>query len=374
MIFYNKKALRSLTIAHDKRNRNIALLEIGYGYFQKGNLDSALYCYKNAEHELVRFKDNIIKTSLDRLIGLAYLQAQDYPSALQYLRASTKTNDSYDYHKYILLSQVFLKTGNIDSTQVYLKKYLQTRQSIPEYYKICSELSLKKGNLTDALRYSRMYLNAKSAEYKHYLNTSLNGLEKKLDFEKIEAENQKLVIRNQRFTIIIALVAILCFIIAAIILIEQIQKNKLALKHEADIKLINQQKIKLQTERISKITILQNLIQLKLIPKSNLSQIGAQYLKLFDEINYSLPAHTEDIIKNIDSIFDNFSQKLIARFPSLNQREILVCSCLRAGINQESILSMLNIKSETYYHYRSNIRKKMNAGQDDKVEQILSTI
>jgi DNA-binding CsgD family transcriptional regulator len=373
-MFYNKKALRSLTIAHDKRNRNIALLEIGYGYFQKGNLESALYYYKNAEHELIRFEDNIIKTSLDRLIGIAYLQSQNYPSALQYLRASTKTSDSYDYHKYILLSQVFLKTGDIDSTQVYLKKYLQTKQIIPEYYEICSELSLRKGNLIDALRYSRMYLNAKSAEYKHYLNISLVGLEKKLNFEKIETENQKLVIRNQRFTIVIALVAILCLIIAVIILIEQIQKNKLALKHEADIKLINQQKIKLQTERISKITILQNLIQLKLIPKSNLSQIGAQYLKLFDEINYSLPAHTEDIIKNIDSGYDNFSQKLAARIPSLSQREILVCCCLKAGINQESILSMLNIKSETYYHYRSNIRKKMNAGQDDKVEQILSTI
>jgi hypothetical protein len=374
MMFYYKKALRSLTIANDKRNRNIALLEIGYGYFQKGNLDSALYYYKNAEHELARVEDNIIKTSLDRLIGTAYLQTQNYPAALQYLRASTKTSDSYDYHKYILLSQVFLKTSNFDSTQVYLKKYLQTKQDTPEYYQIRCELSLKKGNLTSALRYSRMYLNAKSGEYKHYLNTSLNGLEKKLNFEKVEAENQKLTIKNQRFTIIIALVAILCLIIAVIILIEQIKKNKLALKHEADIKLINQQKIKLQTERISKITILQNLIQLKLIPERNLSQIGAQYLKLFGETNYSLTQHTEDIIKNIDVVFDGFSQKLLDRFPSLTQREILVCCCLRAGINQESILSMLSVKSETYYHYRSNIRKKMNAGQDDKVEQILSAI
>ncbi|WP_068701401.1 tetratricopeptide repeat protein [Paludibacter jiangxiensis] len=374
MMFYYKKSLRSLTIANDKRNRNIALLEIGYGYFQKGDLDSALYYYKKAEQELVRFEDKIIKTSLDRLIGVAYLKFQNYPSALQYLRSSIKTSDSYDYHKYILLSQVFLKTGEIDSTHFYLKKYLQTKQDIPEYYDICSELTLKKGNLSDALKYSRMYLNAKNAEYKHYLNTSLNGLEKKLNFEKVEAENQKLTIKNQRFTIIIALVTILCFIIAVIILIEQIKKNKLALKNEADIKLINQQKIKLQTERISKITILQNLIQLKLIPERNLSQIGAQYLKLFGETNYSLTQHTEDIIKNIDVVFDGFSQKLLDRFPSLTQREILVCCCLRAGINQESILSMLSVKSETYYHYRSNIRKKMNAGQDDKVEQILSAI
>lgn len=374
MIKFNKLAYHSLKQANDKRNCIVCLIGIGYGYYQKQNFQESLAYYKRAETEAKSIKDSSLTSLLYKFTSLTLFYLQDYSTALAYAKQSIEIKKSEDPTNWFNLAAIFEAQNHLDSAKIYLSKCLRYKYNSPDCFELLQKISEKEGNYEKAFQWAKLKSIAKDSMNNDNLKISLEGLEKKRNFEKVEAENQKLILKDQHFTIIIALFAILCFIIAVIILIEQIKKNKLALKHEADIKLINQQKIKLQTERISKITILQNLIQLKLIPERNLSQIGAQYLKLFGEINYSLTAHTEDIIKNIDVFFDDFSQKLLDRFPSLTQKEILVCCCLRAGINQESILSMLSVKSETYYRYRSNIRKKMNAGQDDKVEQILSAI
>jgi hypothetical protein len=374
MIKFNKLAYNSLKQANDKRNCIVCLIGIGYGYYQKEKFQESLIYYKRAETEDKSIKDRNLTPILYKFTSLTLFYLQDYSTALTYAKQSMEIKKSADPTNWFNLAAIFEAQNNLDSAKIYLSKCLRFKYNSPDCFELLQKISEREGNYKNAFKWAQLKSVAKDSMNTHNLKMSLEGLKKKINFEKITAENQKLIIRNQRFTIIIALAAILCLIIVIIILIEQAQKNKLALKHEADIKLINQQKIKLQAERISKITILQNLIQLKLVPKNNLSQIGAQYLKLFGEINYTLTAHNDHIIKNIDSVFDNFSQKLTARFPSLTQREILLCCCLKAGINQESILSMLNIKSETYYHYRSNIRKKMNVGLDDKIEQILSSI
>lgn len=374
MIKFNKLAYTSLKQANDNRNCIVCLIGIGYGYYQKQNFQESLVYYKRAEKEAKNIKDNRLTSPLYKFTSLTLFYLHDYSEALTYARKSIETKQAEDPTNWFNLAAIFEAKNNLDSAKIYLSQCLKYRYNSPDCFELLQKISEREGYYEDAFRWAKLKSASKDSMNTDNLKMSLDGLEKKLNFEKVEAENQELIIKNQRFTIIIALVAILCLIIVVIILIEQIQKNKLALRHEANKKLISQQQLKLQTERISKITILQNLIQLKFIPENNLSQIGAQYLKLFGKAHYSLPAHNEDVIKNIDSAFDNFSQKLNAKFPKLTAREVLICCCLKAGISQESILSMLNIKNETYYHYRSNIRKKMNAGVDDKIEQILSEI
>ncbi|MTK52060.1 hypothetical protein [Paludibacter sp.] len=374
MIKFNKLAYYSLKQANDIRNCIVCLIGIGYGYYQKQNFQESLVYYKRAEKEAKNIKDNSLTSPLYKFTSLTLFYLHDYSAALAYARKSIETKQAEDPTNWFNLAAIFEAKNNLDSAKIYLSQCLKYKYNSPDCFELLQKISEREGNYQDAFRWAKLKNAAKDSINEDNLKLSLEGLEKKVNFEKIEADNQKLIIKNQRFTIIIALIAILCLIIVVIILIEQIKKNKLALKHETDIKIINRQKIKLQAERISKIKILQNLIQLKLIPKKNLSQIGAQYLKLFGEVDHSLSAHNNDIIKDIDSVFHNFSQKLTARFPTLTPKEILVCCYLKAGVKQESILSLLNIKSETYYHYRSNIRKKMNAGQDDKVEHILSDI
>jgi len=122
------------------------------------------------------------------------------------------------------------------------------------------------------------------------------------------------------------------------------------------------------------VALLKKMIQLHLIPENNLSQIGAQYLKLFDGEQIAIPTNMEELVQNIDGIYNGFSLNLEALYPALTRREIQICCCLRAGFDPTIICSILEIQSETYYHHRSRIRQKLGVSQDEKIEQRLAEI
>jgi Response regulator len=374
VIHYGMLALRIQQKEGDSRNIFNSLLAIGDGFYKKNNVHEALRYYKMAKHESFKIKGITPQTTTDYLISRSYYCLRQYDSALVYGRLSLKTKDKFDVEKHMNLGTIFLKKGIIDSAQYHLRQCLPAKNLSTNCYRLLQEAEEKQGNIKAAIQYSKLIEAAKDSDYQRSLATSSVLMKKKYNSEKAQVENKKLLIHNQQFTILAILSILLCFVVSTFVLIEKNRKRKLELQNEAVQNIICQQQLQLQSEQIKKMEILQKMIQLKHIPESNLTQIGALYLKLFGEDSHVIPANIEEMTEVIDKAFNGLSKKIKERYPHFTPREVQVSCCLRAGFDHGAILTIFDIKSETYYRYRSNIRKKMNAGPDDKIEQILSEI
>jgi len=374
MLYYHKLALSALQKANDKRNCVVCLLDIGYSYFLQLRFDTALYYMKTAENEASTLYEPLLYTSIYRNISLTYYCKNNYTEALYYSRLSTKTSDVYDYNKWSNLAQIFIKMGELDSAHFYLNKCLQSSNKPPECFQLLQEVAKKQGKFIEALSYAKLAAEAQDSVNKRTLATSFAGMEKKYNYERVNVENKQLIIKNQQYAIAAILALLLCLSVIILILIERNRKKKLELRHVESQNLIREQQLELQTGQINKIALLQKMIQLRLIPGSNLSQIGAQYLKLFGEEQELVPTNIEEVMQSIELAYPDFSRLLVSRYPSLTPREIQICSCLKAGFEQSVILAILDIKSETYYRHRSKIRQKFGVNFEDKIDQILSAL
>jgi DNA-binding CsgD family transcriptional regulator len=228
--------------------------------------------------------------------------------------------------------------------------------------------------LKEALHYAKLANAAKDSVNRKSLSVSFAVLEKKYNYERMMDENNQLMIRKQHYLICFMLSLLVFFITTTVVLVERNRKKRLVLRNEEVQSLIRQQKLEIDAEQINKVTLLKKMIQLHLIPENNLSQIGAQYLKLFDGEQIAIPTNMEELVQNIDGIYNGFSLNLEALYPALTRREIQICCCLRAGFDPTIICSILEIQSETYYHHRSRIRQKLGVSQDEKIEQRLAEI
>jgi len=374
MLYYNELSLYAIQKAGDKRNAVISLLNIGYGNYLLKKFDIALYYLKIAEHEANPLNEPLLSSSIYRIIGLTYFFKKNYPKALYYTRLSAITSDTYDYDKWTNLAQIFIKTGELDSARYYLNKCLLSGNKPPICYQSFQKLAEKQGRFAEALSYAKLAAEAQDSVNKRTLATSFAGMEKKYNYERVNVENKQLVIKNQQYAIAAILALLFCLIVIILILIERNRQKKLELRHVASQNLIREQQLELQIGQVNKIALLQKMIQLRLIPGSNLSQIGAQYLKLFGEEQELVPTNIEEVMQSIELAYPDFLKLLLNRYPSLTPREIQICCCLKAGFEQSVILAILEIKSETYYRHRSKIRQKFGVNFEDKIDQILSAL
>ncbi|MTK52062.1 hypothetical protein [Paludibacter sp.] len=374
VIHYGVLAYKTLQKEGDPRSIFNSLLAIGDGFYIKANFHEALRYYRLAEHESLKTKEVNLQTTAYHLISRSYCNLQQYDSAIFYGRLSLKAKDTSEAGKHMNIGIAFLKKGVIDSAKYHLRQCLHSKNLLSACYLRLQEAEEKQGNIKAAIEYSKLIEAAKDSDYQRSLATSSVVMKKKYNSEKAQVEYKRLLIHNQQFTILAILSVLLCFVVSTFVLIEKNRKRKLELQNEAAQNIICQQQLQLQSEQIKKIEILQKMIQLKHIPESNLTQIGAQYLKLFGEDSHVIPTNIEEMTEVIDNAFNGLSKRIKERYPHFTPREIQISCCLRAGFDHGAILTIFDIKSETYYRYRSNIRKKMNAGLDDKIEKILSEI
>jgi DNA-binding CsgD family transcriptional regulator len=374
MLYYYQLSLSAFRKGADRRNSTLCLLDIGYCYYLRNSYNSALYYYKIAEREAIHLKNPVLLSSIYRLTGVDFYYLHNYPMALYYTHLSAIKSDSYDYDKWKIFAIIFIQTKQLDSARIYLHKCILSGNETTECYRLLQEIDKKQGDLEEALHYAKLANLAKDSVNRKSLSVSFAGLEKKYNYERMMDENNQLMIRKQHYLICFMLSLLVFFIATTVVLVERNRKKKLALRNEEDQSLIRQQKLEIDTEQVNKVTLLKKMIQLHLIPENNLSQIGAQYLKLFDGEQIAIPTNMEELVRTIDGIYNGFSLNLEALHPALTRREIQICCCLRAGFDPTIICSILEIQSETYYHHRSRIRQKLGVSQDEKIEQRLAEI
>ena len=75
-------------------------------------------------------------------------------------------------------------------------------------------------------------------------------------------------------------------------------------------------------------------------------------------------------------MYDGFTTKLLAKYPSLTQGDLQICCLTKQGFSNQVLAIIMNMQSASYARRKSRIKQeKMNGLQDERsFEEIISEI
>lgn len=365
----NKKSYQYASINGHQHNMAIALINIGKCFSYKSENDSSLFYYRYALRFAKEINDTIIISSAYRLIGYQLYKMKRYSEALDYLQQSLNTSsDSYNAGKFLNIGMVYMAMNEDDKARHYFLKSLQQSPDLrlkSASYQQLLYLAEKKKQIDQVIQYAEMYVDVNDSIYQQSLSTSLAGIEKRYNYERIAGINKSLIIKQQHTYIGLLLAALLLAVGSGFFFFYRDHQKKV-------INRLMQGQLKLQQAKLEKLELLQRIAHLRFIPRANLEQTGAQFWKLFaKEIDMTSPNKMGDLIDAIDSAYEDVSKRIQSRFPLLSQKEILFCCMRFANFDAASIATVLDIQINSVYRYTTLIRDKMGVDKSVSLDQIL---
>jgi len=366
----NKRAFASFQLVNDKRNLSVALMNIGKCFTTKNQNDSALHYYQLAEQSAQSVQDTVILSSVQRLIGYQFYTMNRYDQALSYLLKSIQTStDPFNAGKYLNIGMVYMAMHNYDLARSYFLKSLINKSDLQlrssSYHQLLL-LAIKEKQMTELAQSANLYVAVVDSMYQKSLTTSLAGIEKRYNYERIAGINKSLIIKQQHIYIWL-LFAFLIIAVGTVFFFYYRNREKKVINR------LMKQQLEYQQSKLDKLELLQRIAHLSFIPRTNLDQTGAQFLKLFaKEIEMASPANSEELFDYIDSAYNNLSQRIHARYPLLSRKDVLFCCMRYADFDAASIATILDIQINSVYRYNSLIRDKMGYPKKMSFEQILA--
>jgi tetratricopeptide (TPR) repeat protein len=383
MLHYNELAYINLKAAGDKRNCVVCLMVIGYSYYLDKQYDKALRYYAQALKECSG-SEPMLTTSLCRLQGLCYYCKKDYGQALYFTRLSNRSADTYDYSKAINMAMIFDKMNLTDSARHYLHMCADPHDMAAEYYRILVNISAKDKKFEDVLEYTDKLIIAKDSIHKHSLSESFAGLEKKYKYENISLQNKTLVIQNQKNSIVILMLLLLISIGVIGFTIFRNKQNKKMLTKQ---RLLTEREKELSKNAEERVSILQRQISIQQNALGTLNKLKSEMAELSQGksargtakslFTVREQATIDDLIlhvkENVDLLYNNISDRLQDRFPSLKANDVMICCFLLAGFDNVTIYTTLNLQPGSYNVKRTNLRKKLGLTHETNLTDFLAS-
>ncbi|MDD3322815.1 MAG: LuxR C-terminal-related transcriptional regulator [Paludibacter sp.] len=369
LIHYFKLSYQASRQINDTRNSIITLLNIGYGYEYISKLDSALQYFKLAEKQLRFSKDTSMMSNIYRCIGSVYFQKKDYKQAMHFFVKTPITHDAFfDYNKWYLIANVYVETGKMDSARLCLSKVKALGNMAPDYYRLMQIIEQKQGNMIEALRYANRITEVKDSMNLRKLDDSFAGLETKYRFQNLKIDKQNLIIKNNRNRLLLS-IALICLSLFALVF--------LLWKLKAEKDQLNVQKLLVEKEKENN-ALLEQQLKLYNVLLLNIGQYRDQTKRPHyhdkDSNKISLMQNAtfyEELIACMDIQYCDISKRLIDRFPSLSERDILICCLLLAEFNTGMIATILDVKNDSITVHRSRLRKKLQLENSQNLEEYL---
>lgn len=231
-----KKAIHNYFISLKYTNKN-DYKGMGMIYFHLGsthqrleNIDSAIYYYKLTEKEYSKINYPSGLAGIANNIGKLHFKNKNYKEAIiqmeKALSYDKKVGSMYYIIKdYLNLAKFHKADENLEKASYYLNLCIElsektkNKQILYESYKILSEINHLQNN--SKLAYNHL---SKSIEYKDSLDQAKNirmakEVEEKYQNEKKEAENQRLLLEQEKNSQIIQLQKWLAIILALVLFV-----------------------------------------------------------------------------------------------------------------------------------------------------------
>jgi len=335
------------------------------------NPDSALYYIEMSGAAIKAMESDFPGTTVPLLakhfnqLGEVKMMQNDYAAAklhlIKALDYATKANDLKEKSTALKhLANVVEKLGQPAETNMYLKQYAITRDSLNQQITADKLMNLKL-----------------SFDYEKELMDARRQIE--------TAKHEK--VKSRLVYLILFLVAMLLLLTITVFYLLQRQKN-MHLKVEKELQLLEKEKaiaaLEIRNREITAKTLhltrknehIKSVSEKlnELIPKIS-TEANEKLKKIAAELNKSMESESalHEFEKRFNEVHHNFYQRLSAQFPELTAGDLRICAFLRLQMSNKEISSLTKQSADTLKTARYRLRKKLKLSRTQNLVNFLTS-
>ena len=355
-------------------------------------------------------KDRIYDKYLLNRLSLTARERKDYKRALELVnRSLSLAKDSTElYPLWNNKGEILLEMNQYDSAHFYLSK--DTRDYDP-YFKATHYLNWsiyeeKIKNLPKALEYSKRYAELLDTIYQKRLESKVVNLQHKYDYSLIQSENKLLKIKRQRLYISLTAICMAVLTVAVIFFYKRREeKRKLAEQMRSKDDLMKEMRLQLQEKTIDLHAAQEKIIEKETALDKELSQrekMRSEYSSKEAAMRKEILRHSEIIRKMeqlnkmsqqdkiqsrsvvlsdeeqdnlaevINICYNNFTDRLWKKFPTLTKADISLCCLIKIGISNSNMLYLLDTSKVALKKRKNRLKHdKMGMDENDSLDEFI---
>ncbi|WP_462389540.1 tetratricopeptide repeat protein [Phocaeicola coprocola] len=355
-------------------------------------------------------KDRIYDKYLLNRLSLTARERKDYKRALELVnRSLSLAKDSTElYPLWNNKGEILLEMNQYDSAHFYLSK--DTRDYDP-YFKATHYLNWsiyeeKIKNLPKALEYSKRYAELLDTIYQKRLESKVVNLQHKYDYSLIQSENKLLKIKRQRLYISLTAICMAVLTVAVIFFYKRREeKRKLAEQMQSKDDLMKEMRLQLQEKTIDLHAAQEKIIEKETALDKELSQrekMRSEYSSKEAAMRKEILRHSEIIRKMeqlnkmsqqdkiqsrsvvlsdeeqdnlaevINICYNNFTDRLWKKFPTLTKADISLCCLIKIGISNSNMLYLLETNKVALKKRKNRLKHdKMGMDENDSLDEFI---
>lgn len=355
-------------------------------------------------------KDRIYDKYLLNRLSLTAREKKDYKRALELVnRSLSLAKDSTElYPLWNNKGEILLEMNQYDSAHFYLSK--DTRDYDP-YFKATHYLNWsiyeeKIKNLPKALEYSKRYAELLDTIYQKRLESKVVNLQHKYDYSLIQSENKLLKIKRQRLYISLTAICMAVLTVAVIFFYKRREeKRKLAEQMRSKDDLMKEMRLQLQEKTIDLHAAQEKIIEKETALDKELSQrekMRSEYSSKEAAMRKEILRHSEIIRKMeqlnkmsqqdkiqsrsvvlsdeeqdnlaevINICYNNFTDRLWKKFPTLTKADISLCCLIKIGISNSNMLYLLDTNKVALKKRKNRLKHdKMGMDENDSLDEFI---
>lgn len=292
-------------------------------YNQLGKPDSALHFLKKGFDFAKSVKPEPEMSSLYNNLGNVYFGKRQYDSALIYFRKNymhhvTENNISLLWYDCLNIADVFIEKGTFDSAYKHLQhctdicRQLNSKSKEADTYALFSKYYERKNDYKNAYEYQKLWhqidtglVNSETNKTIAGLQETFNASERQKDNQLLQANIEKVSLRN-KYTTWLAFVGLIASLIVGFYLVQKRMANKKLQEQNDLITRQNKKLAELNYEKNSLISVVSHDLGTPLtaiktwneVLLSDAGQLNIEQQKAIDRIQQSV-TKGEQLIRNI---------------------------------------------------------------------------
>lgn len=382
----------------------------GWCYLLNGKYNQADSLFKEAMSLSMKTEIKFLeKNLLAQLATTAYLK-KEYFLALNLInRSISLEKDSTElYPLWANKANIFLSMNQYDSVRTYLQKDIRnsTLYQKAGKQKIWYQYEEKMNNLPKALEYSKRYAELLDTIYQKELSSKIIELQHKYDYSLIQSENKLLKIKRQRLYISLTAICMAVLTVAVIFFYKRREeKRKLTEQMRSKDDLMKEMRLQLQEKTIDLHAAQEKIIEKETALDKELSQrekMRSEYSSKEAAMRKEILRHSEIIRKMeqlnkmsqqdkiqsrsvvlsdeeqdnlaevINICYNNFTDRLWKKFPTLTKADISLCCLIKIGISNSNMLYLLDTSKVALKKRKNRLKHdKMGMDENDSLDEFI---